>query len=93
MRWFSDVWMKEVFANFLAAKIVNPSFPAINHELRFLMAYYPAAYEVDRTAGSNAIRQPLAAFVSILHRISGALLFAVGIRYFLQVERRFADVI
>ena len=60
MRWFTDVWMKEVFANFMAAKIVNPSFPNVNHELRFLHAYYPAAYEVDRTAGTNAIRQPLA---------------------------------
>jgi aminopeptidase N len=59
MRWFTDVWMKEVFANFMAAKIVNPSFPGINHELRFLHAYYPLAYDVDRTAGTNAIRQPL----------------------------------
>jgi aminopeptidase N len=60
MRWFNDVWMKEVFANFMAAKIVNPSFPEVNHELRFLLSHYPAAYEVDRTHGSNAIRQPLA---------------------------------
>src|SRR5205085_11616132 len=59
MRWFNDVWMKEVFANFMAAKIVNPSFPNINHELRFLHAYYPSAYDIDRTAGTNAIRQPL----------------------------------
>jgi aminopeptidase N len=59
MRWFDDVWMKEVFANFMAAKIVNPSFPTINHELRFLLAHYPAAYDVDRTAGANPIRQPL----------------------------------
>src|SRR5262252_1175529 len=59
MRWFTDVWMKEVFANFMAAKIVNPSFPNVNHDLRFLHAYYPLAYEVDRTAGTNAIRQPL----------------------------------
>jgi aminopeptidase N len=59
MRWFTDVWMKEVFANFMAAKIVNPSFPAVNHELRFLLSYYPAAYDVDRTAGTNAIRQRL----------------------------------
>jgi aminopeptidase N len=44
----------------MAAKIVNPSFPQFNHELRFLLAHYPAAYEVDRTAGANAIRQPLA---------------------------------
>ena len=59
MRWFNDVWMKEVFANFMAAKIVNPTFPEINHDLRFLYAHYPAAYGVDRTAGSNAIRQRL----------------------------------
>ena len=59
MRWFTDVWMKEVFANFMAAKIVNPSFPGVNHDLRFLHAYYPLAYDVDRTAGTNAIRQPL----------------------------------
>jgi aminopeptidase N len=60
MRWFNDVWMKEVFANFMAAKIVNPSFPAINHDLRFLLDYYPPAYDIDRTEGSNPIRQPLA---------------------------------
>ena len=60
MRWFNDVWMKEVFANFMAAKIVNPSFPQVNHELRFLLAYYPTAYQVDRTAGTNPIRQQLA---------------------------------
>jgi len=60
MRWFDDVWMKEVFANFLTAKIVNPAFPQINHELRFLLAHHPGAYQVDRTAGTNPIRQPLA---------------------------------
>jgi aminopeptidase N len=59
MRWFNDVWMKEVFANFMAAKIVNPSFPAVNHDLRFLLSHYPAAYEVDRTPGANPIRQVL----------------------------------
>jgi aminopeptidase N len=59
MRWFDDVWMKEVMANFMAAKIVNPSFPDVNHDLRFLLQHYPAAYEVDRTDGANPIRQPL----------------------------------
>jgi aminopeptidase N len=59
MKWFDDVWLKEVFANFMAAKIVNPSFPAVNHDLRFLLSNYPSAYEVDRTAGANPIRQPL----------------------------------
>ena len=59
MKWFNDVWMKEVFANFMAAKIVNPSFPELNHDLRFLLAHYPVAYQVDRTAGTNPIRQQL----------------------------------
>ena len=59
MRWFNDVWMKEVFANFMAAKIVNPSFPTVNHDLRFLLSNYPSAYEVDRTPGANPIRQQL----------------------------------
>ncbi len=60
MRWFNDVWMKEVMANFMAAKIVNPSFPEINHDLRFLLSHYPSAYGVDWTAGANPIRQNLA---------------------------------
>lgn len=59
MNWFDDVWTKEVFANFMAAKIVNPAFPEVDHELRFLTAHHPAAYGVDRTAGANQIRQPL----------------------------------
>lgn len=59
MRWFNDVWMKEVFASFMADKCVNPSFPGINHDLRFLLDHYPDAYSVDRTPGANAIRQPL----------------------------------
>ena len=59
MKWFEDVWLKEVFANFMAAKIVNPQFPEINHDLRFLMAHYPSAYEIDRSAGSHPIQQKL----------------------------------
>ncbi len=60
MKWFNDVWLKEVFANFMAAKIVNPSFPELNHELRFFLSHYRSAYNVDRTQGANAIRQKLA---------------------------------
>jgi len=59
MEWFNDVWTKEVFANFMAAKIVNPGFPDVNHDLNFLVRHYPSAYSVDRTAGANAIRQSL----------------------------------
>src|SRR5471030_1325445 len=60
MRWFDDVWTKEVFANFVAAKIVTPSFPATNHDLRFFLDHYPGAYAEDRTAGAGPVRQSLA---------------------------------
>jgi len=59
MEWFNDVWTKEVFANFMASKIVNPRFPDINHDLNFLVRHYPSAYSVDRTEGANPIRQEL----------------------------------
>ncbi len=59
MKWFNDVWLKEVFANFMASKIVDPDFPQINHKLRFLMGHYPSAYAIDRSEGSHPIQQPL----------------------------------
>ncbi|WP_397447524.1 M1 family metallopeptidase [Polaribacter sp. R77954] len=59
MKWFNDVWMKEVFANFMADKIVNPYYPKINHNLSFMMSHYPNAYSEDRTKGTNPIRQNL----------------------------------
>jgi aminopeptidase N len=59
MKWFDDVWLKEVFAGFMSDKIVNPDFPEVNHDLRFYLSRYPAAYEVDRTEGTNPIIQKL----------------------------------
>lgn len=59
MRWFDDVWMKEVFANLMAAKIVQPQFGDLEHDLQFLHAHYPAAYDVDRTEGTHPVRQRL----------------------------------
>jgi len=59
MRWFNDVWMKEVFANFMADKISNITLPDDKADLKFLSAHFPAAYSIDRTRGSHPIRQPL----------------------------------
>ncbi|MDF4202399.1 M1 family aminopeptidase [Maribacter sp. SA7] len=59
MNWFNDVWMKEVFANFMADKIMNPAFPDIDHQLAFMITHYPNAYGEDRTLGTNPIRQNL----------------------------------
>ena len=52
--------MKEVFANFMADKITQGTFSSNNYELNFLLTHFPRAYAVDRTAGANPIRQPLA---------------------------------
>ena len=59
MKWFDQVWLKEVFANFLADKITNPSFPNMNHKLKFEMAHFPSSYSIDRTSGANSINQAL----------------------------------
>lgn len=59
MKWFNDVWLKEVFANFMAAKAVNPSFPNINHDLSFMLGHQPTAYSEDRSGGTHPIQQPL----------------------------------
>ncbi|MCT4646783.1 MAG: M1 family aminopeptidase [Carboxylicivirga sp.] len=59
MPWFDEVWLKEVFANFMADKITEPWFPEMNHQLRFMMAHFPAAYSVDRTIGANPVGQKL----------------------------------
>jgi aminopeptidase N len=59
MSWFNDVWMKEVFANFMADKISNITLPDGKYDLKFLTDHFPAAYSVDRTAGAHPIRQQL----------------------------------
>ena len=75
MRWFDDVWTKEVFANFMAAKIVNPAFPGTDHALNFLVSHYPRAYSIDRTAGANPIRQELAN-LNGAGQLYGAIIYA-----------------
>lgn len=59
MKWFSGVWQKEVFANFMADKMVKEQFPDLNHDLTFLINHFPPSYSVDRTEASNAIEQQL----------------------------------
>ena len=59
MRWFDDVWTKEVFANFMADKISRQQFPDVNHDLAFIKTHYPLALNTDRTAGTHPIQQPL----------------------------------
>ena len=59
MRWFNDVWTKEVFANFLASKIARELYPDVNHDLNFLRMYQTRALTTDRTQGTHPIQQRL----------------------------------
>ncbi len=59
MRWFDDVWTKEVFANYFAARMAEPLFPEVNHTLNRLKTYTASALNEDRTKGSTSIRQEL----------------------------------
>jgi len=59
MRWFNDVWMKEVFANFMADKVAQVTDTSSSYDLEFLVSHFPAAYGVDRTEGLNPIGQRL----------------------------------
>lgn len=59
MRWFDDVWTKEVFANYFAARMTEPLYPDVNHRLNRLKSYTMASLSEDRTAGTTAIRQEL----------------------------------
>lgn len=59
MQWFNDVWMKEVFANFMADKVTEDVMGTETFNLKFLQDHYPSAYAVDRTKGANPIRQQL----------------------------------
>lgn len=59
MKWFDDVWTKEVFANYFASRIAEPLFPEVNHDLNRLRSFNSSALGEDRTAGTVPIQQPL----------------------------------
>ena len=59
VKWFEDVWAKEVLASFMAAKITRRHYNTVDHDLNFLKTYQNAAICVDRTEGTHAIAQEL----------------------------------
>ena len=59
MKWFDDVWTKEVFASYFGQKITEPMYPEINHQLNWLKSITTSALGEDRTHGGTAIKQPL----------------------------------
>ena len=99
MRWFDDLWLKEGFANLMAAKTAEalmPTYPVWNafHALK------AAAYRTDVTQGTTPIYRPLAnladaksAYGNIVYGKAPAVLrqaeFFVGETAFRDAVRRF----
>lgn len=60
MRWFDDLWLKEGFATYMAAKMQNAIDPASNAWKTFYLRNKPVAYDVDGTIGTTSVWQELA---------------------------------
>src|SRR5690348_11133391 len=58
MRWFDDLWLKEGFATYMAAKMQEREHLP-NPWMSFYLRNKPAAYDVDLTAGTTPIWQQL----------------------------------
>jgi aminopeptidase N len=59
MRWFDDLWLKEGFATYMAAKALSDLEPESNAWKTFHLANKPPAYGVDQTAGTTPVWQEL----------------------------------
>jgi aminopeptidase N len=60
MRWFDDLWLKEGFATYMAAKAQFALDSSSGAWKTFYQGNKPAAYGVDQTAGTNSLWQQLA---------------------------------
>jgi aminopeptidase N len=60
MRWFDDLWLKEGFATFMAAKALAQLEPDADAWKTFYLGNKPPAYAVDQTAGTRPLWQALA---------------------------------
>jgi len=59
MRWFDDLWLKEGFATFMAAKALDAIDPSADAWKTFYFGTKPPAYAVDQTDGTRPLWQEL----------------------------------
>ena len=60
MRWFDDLWLKEGFATYMAAKALDQLEPTSDAWKVFYLGNKPAAYGVDQTTGTTPLWQAMA---------------------------------
>ncbi len=60
MRWFDDLWLKEGFATYMAAKALADLEPTSDAWKTFYQGNKPTAYGVDQTTGTTPLWQELA---------------------------------
>lgn len=59
MRWFDDLWLKEGFATYIAAKALADLEPASDAWKTFYQSNKPVAYGVDQTTGTTPLWQEM----------------------------------
>ncbi len=59
MRWFDDLWLKEGFATYMAAKALDDLEHKAEAWKTFYQANKPAAYDVDQTMGTTPLWQAM----------------------------------
>jgi aminopeptidase N len=100
MRWFDDLWLKEGFATYMAAKALAELEPTSEAWKTFYQSNKPVAYSVDQTAGTTPLWQRMgnldqakSAYGAIVYNKAPSVLkqlnYAVGDSGFQVGVRRF----